>query len=312
MLADNFHEQMRESWVYLYDAYQRYPFQGNLFGLPPAVVKECLLGVIEASRNAPPALAAAVGNGNGNGNGNGHAAPPANFLEWSHRTFGAGITRHFMQPYNFKVWGIDPARMSSDWIAGRVLTPSLDEVIEGSLQRGRPDMGPNARFGYPLHGGCEMFVAGLAKRAFGRGGACTTGRTLVKVDPKRRRATFRVERAGEPLGPAGDGRLRDALPEHPAARPDRGHRRGARGGPPGGGEPAVDGGGLRQPGDQPREGDGEALDLLPRGAGQVHLPAHLRAVQRLAVHGAGGLQRPDVRDQPLEVQAAAGARQAGA
>src|SRR5918994_1797361 len=58
-------------------------------------------------------------------------------------------------------------------------------------------MGPNAKFGYPLHGGCEMFVAGLAKRAFGRGGACTTGRTLVKVDPKRRRATFRV---GEPGG----------------------------------------------------------------------------------------------------------------
>ena len=76
-----------------------------------------------------------------------------------------------MQPYNFKVWGIDPARMSSDWIAGRVLTPSLDEVIEGSLQRGRGDMGPNARFGYPLRGGCEMFVAGLAQRVQARGGA---------------------------------------------------------------------------------------------------------------------------------------------
>ena len=52
----NFHEQLRESWVYLYDAYQRYPFQGNLFGLPPAVVKECLLGVIDASRHASPTL----------------------------------------------------------------------------------------------------------------------------------------------------------------------------------------------------------------------------------------------------------------
>src|SRR6185503_10103425 len=131
-----------------------------------------------------------------NGTGDGRPAP-LNFLEWSLRTFGGGITKHFMQPYNFKVWGLDPAKMSSDWIAGRVLTPSLDEVIEGSLQRGRPDMGPNAKFGYPLHGGCEMFVAGLARRAFGRGGACATGRTLVKVDPKRRRATFRV---GEPGG----------------------------------------------------------------------------------------------------------------
>ena len=183
VLADNFHEQQRESWVYLYDAYQRYPFQGNLYGLPPEVIKECLLGVIDASRHAAPGT-------------NGHAAPPANFLEWSRRVFGEGITKHFMQPYNFKVWGIDPARMSSDWINGRVLTPSLDEVIEGSLQRGRADMGPNARFGYPLKGGCEMFVAGLAKQVGDRGGNMTFGRTLVKLDPKRKRATFRVEEPG--------------------------------------------------------------------------------------------------------------------
>ncbi|MBV8346766.1 MAG: NAD(P)-binding protein, partial [Mycolicibacterium sp.] len=194
ILRDNFHEQQRESWVYLYGSYQRYPFQANLYGLPPAVIKECLLGVIEASRHAHPMSAG--GNGRSNGQGNGQAAPPANFLEWSLRTFGEGITRHFMQPYNYKVWGIDPARMSSDWIAGRVLTPSLDEVIEGSLQRGRPDMGPNARFGYPLRGGCEMFVSGLAARVKARGGAFAQGRTLVKLDPKRRRASFRVEGPG--------------------------------------------------------------------------------------------------------------------
>ncbi len=191
VLGDNFHEQQRESWVSLYDTYQRYPFQGNLYGLPPAVVKECLLGVIEASRHASQAVAGLIG---GNGNGKPHAGP-ANFLEWSRQTFGEGITKHFMQPYNFKVWGIDPSRMSSDWIAGRVLTPSLDEVIEGALHRGRLDMGPNARFGYPLKGGCEMFVAGLAQRVKARGGAMAFGRTLVRLDTKKKRATFRV---GEP------------------------------------------------------------------------------------------------------------------
>jgi len=195
VLGENFHEQQRESWVYLYDAYQRYPFQGNLYGLPPAVVKECLLGVIEASRHASPAIAGLVANVKGNGHGDGHTAP-ANFLEWSKMTFGEGITRHFMQPYNFKVWGIDPARMSSDWIAGRVLTPSLDEVIEGALQRGRADLGPNARFGYPLRGGCEMFVSGLARRVAARGGASSFGRSLVRLDPAKRRATFRVEDPG--------------------------------------------------------------------------------------------------------------------
>ena len=178
VLGDNFHDQQRESWVYLYDAYQRYPFQGNLFGLPPEVVKECLMGVVEAGKAT-------------------HAAPPANFLEWSYRTFGAGITDHFMKPYNRKVWGIDPDRMSSDWIEGRVLTPSLDEVIGGALTRGRPDMGPNARFGYPLRGGCETFVAGLADRVRAKGGAIATSRTLVKLDPHRRRATFRIEEPGD-------------------------------------------------------------------------------------------------------------------
>ena len=185
MLRDNFHEQVRESWVYLYGGYQRYPFQGNLYGLPPEVVKECLLGVI-----------AAHGAATHHADGNGHSAPPANFLEWSRRTFGDGITDHFMQPYNFKVWGIDPAKMSSDWIAGRVLTPSLEDVIEGSLQRGRGELGPNARFGYPLKGGCEMFVSGLAKRVKAKGGAFAPHRSLVKLDPDRRRATFRVSQAG--------------------------------------------------------------------------------------------------------------------
>ncbi len=186
VLKGNFHEQLRESWVYLYGDYQRYPFQANLHGLPPEVIKECLLGVIEAGKSHRGL------------NGDGVAHPPANFLEWSYRTFGEGITNHFMKPYNRKVWGIDPERMSSDWIEGRVLTPTLDEVIEGALRQGRPDMGPNARFGYPLRGGCEMFVAGLADRVRARGGAVTTGRTLVKLDPKRHRATFRVEDGNGP------------------------------------------------------------------------------------------------------------------
>ena len=116
-----------------------------------------------------------------------------------------------MQPYNFKVWGIDPARMSSDWIDGRVLTPSLDEVIEGSLQRGRGDMGPNARFGYPLRGGCEMFVAGLADARPGP-------RRGVRDEPDAGQARPEasagdVPRRGprRPAAAPGDGRLRDAL-----------------------------------------------------------------------------------------------------
>ena len=154
ILVENFHEQDRKSWVYLYDTYLRYPFQANLFGLPPRVVEECVLGFLKAWRRSH----APCGTGEETG-------PKAlDFRTWCYQTFGAGITEHFMLPYNRKVWGIAPESMSSDWIADRVPTPSLEEVVLGAIQPGQGSVGPNARFGYPLRGGCEAFVAGLARR----------------------------------------------------------------------------------------------------------------------------------------------------
>src|SRR5688572_7053680 len=83
LLGDNVHWQDREAWVYSKNVYTRYPFQGALYGLPPEVIKECLLGAIEArfgalhpempkSENGVPVKA--NGNGNGRSNGNGHSS----------------------------------------------------------------------------------------------------------------------------------------------------------------------------------------------------------------------------------------------
>ncbi|GAB4199049.1 MAG: hypothetical protein OHK0022_18970 [Roseiflexaceae bacterium] len=79
LLGENVHWQDREAWVYSKGVYTRYPFQGALYGLPPEVIKECIVGAIEArfGRIQEPPTGAANGNGNGhakaNGNGNGHA-----------------------------------------------------------------------------------------------------------------------------------------------------------------------------------------------------------------------------------------------
>jgi len=158
---------------------QRYPFQGNLYGLPPEVIKEWPArrdrGV--AARPGPPPTAT---------RGQRPRRPAPNFLEWSRRTFGEGITRHFMQPYNSRSGGSTRRGMSSDWIAGRVLTPSLEEVIEGSLPSRPCRHGPQRAVRLPAEGGCEMFVSGLAKRVLARGGGLAQGRTLVRLDPKRR------------------------------------------------------------------------------------------------------------------------------
>jgi UDP-galactopyranose mutase len=48
LLGDNLHWQDREAWIYSKQVYTRYPFQGALHGLPHEVLKECLVGAIEA------------------------------------------------------------------------------------------------------------------------------------------------------------------------------------------------------------------------------------------------------------------------
>lgn len=84
LLGDNVHWQEREAWIYSKGVHTRYPFQGALYGLPSQVIKECLVGAIEARFGPlkPPradslrpfesAASAASGNGHG-ANGNGHA-----------------------------------------------------------------------------------------------------------------------------------------------------------------------------------------------------------------------------------------------
>ncbi len=48
LLGDNVHWQDREAWIFSKNVYTRYPFQGALYGLPPQVIKECIVGAVEA------------------------------------------------------------------------------------------------------------------------------------------------------------------------------------------------------------------------------------------------------------------------
>ena len=57
LLGENVHWQDREAWIYSKNVYTRYPFQAALYGLPAEVIKECIVGAIEARYGSlkPPA-----------------------------------------------------------------------------------------------------------------------------------------------------------------------------------------------------------------------------------------------------------------
>jgi protoporphyrinogen oxidase len=136
LMGDDYQELVREAWVWMCDRFLPYPLQNNIRHLPKEVVLECLLGLIEAQRE-PIDLDRIH-----------------NFAELIEKQFGSGIARHFMMPYNFKVWAYPPKVMNKEWIGERVSTPPIERVLGNViLDRDDAGWGPNNTFKYPRYGG---------------------------------------------------------------------------------------------------------------------------------------------------------------
>ena len=132
MLRGDYDQHLREAWVWMCDRYVPYPFQNNIHRLPPTVFLECLMGIIEAQRAD---------------------RRRDNFEEWISAIFGDGIARHFMTPYNFKVWAHPLTMMSTSWQGDRVPDVDVRRILENLLEdRDDVSWGPNNKFKFPLLG----------------------------------------------------------------------------------------------------------------------------------------------------------------
>lgn len=223
LLGDNVHWQNREAWIYSNNVHTRYPFQGALYGLPPAVIKECLIGAVDAQLNALRPQPARHGlsdldqsiqdccadgilestarcssdeqidrpsNGNGkHKSSNGHNRAET-FEAFIYRVWGAGIAKHFAIPYNKKLWTVPPSEMETSWLGGRVPLPDLGEMIEGAVAPAPKPMGPNARFGYPLRGGFQALMEGFLPHVRG---SLRLNSEVTRVSPARRTITLRSD-----------------------------------------------------------------------------------------------------------------------
>ena len=160
------YEHERISYVHFEGTWVPYPFQNNLRHLPPETAYECLVGLIDAP-GGDPAM---------------------DFGAWIEATFGDGIARHFMRPYNVKVWATPPEAMASTWIAERVSLVDHRRALR-SVVLGEDDVGwgPNSTFRYPARGGTGEIYRRVADRL---GPRVEYGRELVAVDAARRRITF--------------------------------------------------------------------------------------------------------------------------
>jgi len=133
LLDGRFLEIGRRSRIYSNGALTLYPFQAHTHGLPPEVAKECLMGFIQAYFNPK-------------------SAPIRTFEDFIHAHFGDGIARHFMIPYNSRLWGVHPREITAEWCSRYVPLPTLEEVVSGAVGVETKAMGYNATFLYPKEG----------------------------------------------------------------------------------------------------------------------------------------------------------------
>jgi len=160
------YEQERDARCYHNKEWLPYPFQQNFGRLSCSkTVDECTQGLIELS-----------------------ASPDySNFRDFIHARFGSGVAKHFMIPYNEKLWGDELAQMDAAWVGERIAGSNKNNnnqhfKVSGGI---RTPLQSGTRVAYPARGGFgEIFCALGAQLPSKRFGS-----EIVQIDPHRRIAT---------------------------------------------------------------------------------------------------------------------------
>jgi protoporphyrinogen oxidase len=177
LLAGTLQKHSRKSFIYSHRTYTEYPFQVNTHGLPPEVVRECLMGFIATLTRPVSAI----------------DPQDRSFKQWILENLGEGMAKHFMVPFNEKLWRVSLDELTSDWVSWLVPKPELKDVVNGALGIKDKAFGYNPSFLYPATGGIkalpESFLAGVT--------SVNTDVELVEVDSKNRRAIFHDRRKGK-------------------------------------------------------------------------------------------------------------------
>jgi protoporphyrinogen oxidase len=184
LCGEKLQKVIRRAWIYSHATYTPYPFQANTYGLPAEVVKECVLGFVEATLAAQR---------DGQATGSTTDNPDQNFEDWILTTLGKGIAKHFMIPYNTKLWTIPPKAMTTEWMGRFVPRPNLEEVVDGALvDRRDKAFGYNAFFYYPDAGGIQVLPNALTPGA----GPVQLNTEITAIEYEKRRL---LVRDGQPI-----------------------------------------------------------------------------------------------------------------
>jgi protoporphyrinogen oxidase len=171
-LAGNLLTVERRALIHSQGVWTRFPYQIHTHGLPPATVAECLVEFVKATEGEEGRAL--------------RERPLRNAAEFIQRHLGAGFAKHFLIPYNEKLFTIPVEELSPEWGGRFIPRPGLQEVVRGALGIAPEGAGYNATFWYPREGGIEALVRGLAREVRELPGQVRTDARVARLDLRRR------------------------------------------------------------------------------------------------------------------------------
>lgn len=161
---------VRNTKIRWHDRWVPYPFENGVGHLTKEAIVDCLAGYVEAYAGR-----------------RGGTPCPDNFGDWIDWRMGKGFARHFMVPYNEKIWKCDLRTMASDWVAGRVPEAPIEDIVKSAIGLDTEGYTHQSVFWFPKHGGFETMVRGTVD---GGGFRLVCGTAVERVE--RAGTTYRV------------------------------------------------------------------------------------------------------------------------
>jgi UDP-galactopyranose mutase len=161
LMRGNWYTQRREARVLFGGDLVDYPFQQHLDQIrDAAIAAECRRGLPQRD----PEITA------------------TNFEDWIIQRFGPGVARHFMLPYNRKLWARDLRRMSCEWVVERIAQSDPAKAHDGP---GRAPLARDNLVSYPKSGGFGEIYRTMARKC----GPIAFNQNVVRIDPLSRTVT---------------------------------------------------------------------------------------------------------------------------
>lgn len=149
-LGDNIQKFERKAYVYYNGKYVPYPFENGIYVLEPElrakIGRDILASMMKNARDPNWS--------------------PKTFKDWIYGFFGNEMGSRYLEPYNRKIWKMDPAEMDASWVfsPGRLPFPILDDIV--SSIAGIQSVGYKEQqfFYYPKRGGIKALYDSLLKK----------------------------------------------------------------------------------------------------------------------------------------------------